>query len=224
MPRQQSATAGFGLIELIVVLIILGGIFLLTLKGAALIAPMRAYITVQQLNQYKSAVFSYETDFKSPPGDDSAAPGRWGRTDALYSIGLAQVSYANNGRINGLLDDSGNATGEQYAAWQDLRLGGYVEGDKTLVGQSARPENLYGGVYGFAEDNLGLDQVLCLTRVPGTDALLLDKRLDDGIIATGRVRGTSQWDPVEAKNHFAAPDSAPYDPEKTYIICTPYVP
>ncbi len=222
---KHVPSRGFGAVELIVVIVVLGGIMLLTLKGTQLIAPMRAFVVAHQIERYQAAVLGYQTGQNAVPGDDPGAPVRWKqREDALFTLEGAVVSYAGDNTLNGLFDDSANAAGEQYMAWSDLRAGGYLPGDPKLTGQSARPENTYGGVYGFAEDNLGLQQVLCMTRVPGRDAEILDTRLDDGKIATGRLRGTSQWDPVEAKNHFAAPDSAPYDPEKTYIICLPMLP
>jgi hypothetical protein len=215
---------GFGIIELALVIVILGIAFVLTLKGTALIAPMRAFVVSQQINQYRSAVLHYQMDFRGMPGDDPGAPARWGRDPALYVAGGRILSLAGDARIDGSLDDAANASGEQYLAWSDLRRAGFVEGDPTLVGISARPENTYGGVFGFAAQNLGLQQVLCLTMVPGTDAALLDKRLDDGNISTGQLRGTSQWDPVGRKNDFPEPDGVSYDPEKTYIICLPNTP
>ncbi len=219
-----KAHRGFGIIELILVIFILGTVFLLTLKGTVLIAPLRSYAVAQQIGHYQSGMMQYQADLMAVPGDDVRGSERWKRAVALYNIGGAPVSFAGNSKIDGFLDDSSNAQGEQYVAWQDLRLGGYVNGDPTLAGQSARPENTFGGIFGFAEDNFGLQQVLCLTQVPGHDAQLIDKRLDDGDVSAGRMRGTSRWDPVEAKNHFSAPDSAPYNPEKTYIICLPYLP
>jgi len=224
MRFHHSRTAGFGAIELIVVISILGMIFLLTLKGTALIAPIRATVVAQQIETYRAAISRYQADFLALPGDDPAAASRWQRTSALFTIGRATVSMEGDGKIDGLLDDSANAAGEQYVAWRDLRFGGYIEGDTTLEGQSARPENTYGGVFGFSEDNLGISQALCVTKVPGREALAIDKKLDDGNVSRGKLRGTSQWDPVEAKNQFGAPDEAPYDPEKTYIICLPYLP
>ena len=222
--RHNTSARGFGAIELVVISVVLGGAFLLALKGRVLVAPARAYVITQQIKQYQSAVLHYQNDFRALPGDDLKAPTRWKRSEALYTFGLSTVSLAGDGKIDGFFDDPGNASGEQYMAWQDLRKGGYVEGDATLVGQSARPENMFDGVFGFAEDNLGLQQVLCITKVPGRDAELVDKKLDDGNAATGLLRGTSQWDPVEAKNHFSAPDTGPYDPDKTYIICLPNMP
>lgn len=223
--RKHVLSRGFGAVELIVVIVVLGGIMMLTLKGTQMIAPMRGFVVAHQLARYQAAVLQYQADIGALPGDDPGSPMRWKHREyALFALGSAVVSYAGDNTLNGLFDDASNAAGEQFAAWSDLRAGGYVPGDPKLTGQSARPENTYGGVYGFAEDNLGLQQVLCMTRVPGRDAEILDTRLDDGAIATGRLRGTSQWDPVEAKNHFTVPDSAPYDPEKTYIICLPMLP
>lgn len=211
-------------IELGLVIVILGVVFIFALKGVDLIPRMRTPIVAQQITNIQNAVFAYQTEYRELPGDDPGAPRRWQRPDALYMSGGAVISFVGDGKIDGLFDDAGNAVGEQFTAWRDLRLGGFLTGDVALVGQSARPENPFGGVYGFAQDNFGLQQVLCLTQVPGTDALLLDQRLDDGASSTGKVRAGSGWDPVERKNHFPEPDAGLYDPEKTYIVCLPYMP
>ncbi len=218
---SHARQRGFGGLEIAIVVLLLGVIIVLTLKGTNLIAPMRAFVTVQQINQYKSAVAHYQSEFGSLPGDDAAAPRRWKRDPALFTFNGAIVSMAGDGLINGLYDDASSASGEQYMAWSDLRAATLVDGDPHLVGPSARPENIYGGTVGFAERNLGLEHVLCLTDVPGADAGLIDKRLDDAVISTGSFRATSQWDPVGAKNTFSQPDAAPYDTGKTYLICFP---
>ena len=222
--RHHPLKSGFGVIEIAIAIIILGMVYVFTLQGLTLISSMRAFVLAQQIGQYRSAMQTYLNEYRALPGDDPGAVGRWPRPEALFDIGKGLISMAGDGKINGLFDDPANPLGEQYVAWRDLRYAGYVTGDNTLVGQSARPETIRDITYGFAEDNLGLQQVLCLTRVPGEDAALLDKRLDDGVISTGKLRGTSKWDPVGANNHFAKPDEEPYDPEKTYIICLPYLP
>jgi hypothetical protein len=217
--------SGFGAIEVVIAVVILGMVYVFTLQGLTLISSMRAFVLAQQIGQYRSAVQQYEIEYSALPGDDPGASGRWGRPEALYASSTKlMLSLAADGKINGLFDDPGNTLGEQYVAWNDLRLAGLVAGDSTLVGQSARPETMGDITYGFAERNLGLDQVMCLTRVPGEDAARLDKRLDDGAAGTGQLRGTSKWDPVGANNQFEKPDTTPYDPDKTYIICLPYLP
>jgi len=219
-----SSRKGFSALEAVIAVVILGMLLVFTLKGLTVVSSMRAFVLSQQINQYRSAIQQYLAEYRAPPGDDVGAVGRWNRPETLFTTENGTISFAGDGRINGLLDDSSNPLGEQYLLWSDLRYAGLVEGDATLVGQSARPESMRGITYGFAEDNLGLEQVLCLTRVPGEDAAFLDKRLDDGVVGTGRLRGTSRWDPVGTNNHFSEPDVAPYDPEKTYIICLPYLP
>jgi type II secretory pathway pseudopilin PulG len=223
--RHHPIKNGFGVIELVIAIVILGMVYLFTLQGLTLISSMRAFVLAQQIGQYRAAVQQYQADYRALPGDDAGAMGRWPpRPQSLYTVGRAVLSLADDGKINGPLDDRGNPLGEQYMAWRDLRFAGLVGGDTELVGQSARPETLSDITYGFAEDNLGLQQVLCLTRVPGADAARLDRRLDDGVINSGQLRGTSKWDPVEAQNRFEKPDDVPYDPDKTYIICLPYLP
>lgn len=220
----ESPCRGFGVLELALMIVVLGIVFVFTLKGTALIPHMRAFVVGHQIDQFRAAVLQYQNDYRNMPGDDPTAARRWQRGDALYTTGGRVLSLAGDGRIDGFLDDASNAAGEQYTAWGDLRRAGYVEGDPTLVGLSARPENTYGGAFGFAAENLGLEQVLCVTRVPGADAALLDKRYDDDNISTGQMRGTSQWDPAGRNNNFSEPDVEPYHPEKTYIICVPNTP
>jgi len=215
---------GFGSIELLCVVIILGFVIVLTLKGTALIPSMRAFVLAQHVTQYQMAVSQYQTDYRALPGDDPDGAARWSRPSSLFNTDNGVVTLAGDGKIDGLLDDVTSPLGEQYLVWSDLRSAGLIGGDPTLVGQSGRPETISDISYGFSESNFGLSQVLCLVRVPGADAAYLDKRLDDGNIRTGRLRGTSQWDPVGMGNHFDKPDDSPYDPEKTYIICLPYMP
>ncbi|MCC6914379.1 MAG: hypothetical protein IT566_11810 [Rhodospirillaceae bacterium] len=206
---------------MIVVVVILGFVFLMTLKGRELVHATRGMLTANQLQQFQDDIVKYQAQYRALPGDDLHAPRTWGRTGSIYVVNGVAVSFAGDDRISGLLSDYANATGEQFDAWRDLRSAGLLEGDIDLVGQSAMPENLFGGQFGFAEDNLGLNNVICATQIPGEAALKIDQRLDDGRIGTGSVRATSRWDPIDAKNHFDAPDETPYDPLKTYIICVP---
>ena len=215
---------GFAALEFAVVIVILGIIFIITLRGAGAIESMRAIATVHEIRNYQNTLQNYLAEFHQLPGDDPAAPNHWGRPATITVVDGVRVSTAGDGLIQGELSDTLNPEGEQLMAWRDLRLSGLLDGDHTLIGQAALPEDYFGTVFGLAEANLGLEQVLCAMHVPGAVARYIDEKLDDGKVDTGRVRATSSWDPVNAKNHFDTPDKTPYDPSKTYIICIPYQP
>ena len=215
---------GFAALEFVVVIAILGVLFAMTLKGAVAIEMMRGVATVHELRNYQNVLQNYLAEFHQLPGDDPVAPRNWGRPATMTVVDGVGVSLAGDGIIQGPLSDPLNPDGEQLMAWRDLRLSGFLDGDQSLVGQAAQPEDYFGTIFGLAEENLGLQQVLCAMHVPGRVALFVDKQLDDGNISTGRVRATSRWDPVHAKNTFDTPDQTPYDPNKTYIICMPYQP
>lgn len=206
---------------MVIIVAILGFTFLMALKGRDLVHKTRGIVVAGQLRGFQVSVRQYEDQYRAMPGDDPAAPGRWRRTNSIYVVNGVSASSTGDHRIQGPLSDYGNATGEQFNAWRDLRFAGLVDGDTDLVGQSAMPENVFGGAYGFAEDNFGIEDVICATQIPGSAAALIDQRLDDGMIATGTVRATSGWDPLTTRNRFEEPDKSPYDPSKTYIICVP---
>lgn len=215
---------GFSFLELGIVIIILGVVFLFGLEGVTAIPAMRSVIVAHQIQGIQTAILQYLTDYGQMPGDDPAAAKRWRRPDAIFIQGTTPISFIGDGKIDGLLLDPNNATGEQYTAWRDLRLGGYLPGDNELVGQSARPENPFGGFYALAAANMGLENVLCATRVPGADAKLIDKKLDDANPSTGKLRASSKPDSDTGNEGVFSPDVEPYDPEKTYIICLPQLP
>jgi hypothetical protein len=223
--RSARPASGFSALEGIVAIIILGLGFAAVLKGAVVVDTVRAFVAGYKLQQYQARVLMYATTEKYLPGDDPGGPRKWGRPGAVTLLRNAPVSKVGDSKIDGKLSDQLNPTGEQFMAWRDLRYAGILDGDPELAGVSAAPENPFGGIYGFDEGNLGQKFAsLCLTRVPGRAAEMIDKRFDDGVIDKGSIVGTSQYDPVDALNHFEEPETQPYDVEKEYIICAPAMP
>lgn len=215
---------GFGLIEFVCAIVVLGIAMLLALKGGALLQNLRAVTTGYQLRQYQAAVMRYVAENRVMPGDDRYATQRFGREPAFMVQGGRVISKVGNGVIDGHLSDFGSARGEQIMAWNDLRSAGMVDGDPSAVGFSALPENPFGGIFGFDEGNLGqTGGSICATEIPGRAAAQIDDRLDDGNPSSGKVLATSRFS-VDVGNHFPGPDNAPYDVEKTYIVCVPALP
>lgn len=226
MKRRPSfrTQRGFGGLEVVIAVVILGVVFAMAMKGAALVETMRAFIATYQIQNYQYKVFAYQAQFNHLPGDDPEAPRRFQRERAVFINQGVPLSLAGDLKLDGKLSDALSPNGEQFMAWRDLRYFG-LEGDPRAPGASAMPENPFGGVYGFDEGNLGQKGgSLCATRIPGRAAQMIDKRLDDGVIDKGAVVATSRYDVASAGNHFEAPDSQPYDVEKEYIICAPIMP
>ncbi len=224
LSAEQRNQRGMTVIELVIAVVVLGAIFLFTLRGTTVVTSMRAIAVGHQLQDLQTRVLAYQSRFGELPGDDPAAAARFNLPPAVALIGGRGVSTAGNGRIDGRLDDNVAANAENFMAWRHMRAAAIVEGDADLAGASARPENPFGGIYGFDENNLGFEKgALCGTRIPGAAAFDIDKRLDDGVINRGSVRATSRFSPEEF-NHFDDADSQAYDVEKEYIICVPVLP
>jgi len=213
------------IIELSIAICLVGIVMILTMQGTALIQTVRGFVVSYQIEQIRNRVFVYQSQFSALPGDDAAAPARFGLPNAVSKLGGVDISFAGDSQLNGKLTEPLSPNGEQYMAWRQLRAAHLLEGDPALAGASAAPENPFGGIYGFDEGNLGQkDGSICATKVPGRAAEIIDKRLDDGVINKGRVVATSKYDPTVAHNHFDAPDSAPYNYDKQYIVCAPLLP
>lgn len=221
---QAAGQRGMSIIELTMTVIVLGITFVFALKGSVLVDNMRAFMTQNKIQHLQNRIFLYQAQFNSLPGDDPQAGRRWRIPEAVIRVGDAFANSRGDGRVQGDFFDSLAPNGEQFMAWRHLRRAGLLDGDPEAVGLSALPENAYGGVIGLDEGNLGQKVgSMCTTRIPGAGALRIDKALDDGVINTGLVVGTSRYS-VEENNHFSAPDSEPYNLEKEYIICVPIFP
>ena len=223
LPRRSSS--GLTIIELAFTISIVGLLLFLTLKGTVMIESFRAVAVSYELEQHQRLVVGYQTDFRALPGDDPQAASRWRREPALTTIALGvPASLVGNDVLDGKLYDFSSPTGEQFTLWRDLRYAGMIDGNPALQGQSSLPENPFGGFYGFDEGNLGQKSgSFCATKIPGRAAEIIDKKLDDGKINSGKLIGTAKFS-IEENNHFPAPDTAPYDIEKEYIICVPLLP
>lgn len=217
--RPRRFQRGFSAIETSIAIVILGIVFLLALKGTIAVQAMRALLTTYRVQDIRTAVNMYAAEARQLPGDDPVAPTRYRRPEAQAFVEGVLQSMAGNAKLDGLLTDTLNPNAETYMVWRDLRYAGFMEGDPTLAGDMALPENLFGGIYGFDQGNLGQkDGSLCLTKVPGYAAGMIDRKLDDGIIDKGTIVATARFS-IDQHNHFSAPDTAGYDVNKDYIIC-----
>lgn len=126
---------GFTLIELSVVIIIIGLIIGSVLVGKDLVRSAEIRSTISQIEQYNSAVRTFQTKYNGIPGDlkytDAAASG-------LYRITNAYVGYYGYGDGDGLVRNGSGAPGpnanmrlygEPFMFWRHLGEAGLINGN-----------------------------------------------------------------------------------------------
>lgn len=172
---------GFTLVEIAIVLVIIGLLLGGILKGQEMITQARIKNMANDFNGVTAAYFSYQDRYKTVPGDDSQAGGRW-------PAPLNVTPGNGDGTIAGPYG-SANAADESLLFWWHLRAAGMIAGPATGAGSTSQPSNAVGGIVGVQDSALGLNgPVICSTNVPDKIALALDTQLDDSRATTGSIR------------------------------------
>ena len=187
---SQRKQAGFTLVEIAIVLVIIGLLLGGILKGQEMITQARIKNVVNDFNGITVAVTSYQDRYRFLPGDDPNANTRW--------TTQAPASGGGNGAIVGKYNASVAAapTGaeESNLFWQHLRIAGFVPGATTGAGTGTQPPNAAGGMMGVqnavtAGVGLGFTGLtICSANIPDKVASAVDIQMDDGNSQTGQVR------------------------------------
>ena len=215
MKRTQ---AGFTLIELAIVLVIIGLLLGGVLKGQELINSAKVKNMAQDFRNIQVYVYSYQDKFKALPGDDKAAKQHVGAT--------------KDGDGDGVIAGAWNATKaadtESFNFWQHIRLAGLATGSTAVGDDTYLPTNAEGGPIGIqaasTKSITGLkgSYVVCSGGILGKFAKELDTAIDDGNTATGvmmtaktgEVDGSTAATPV---SNVATP--ATLDDSTKYTVC-----
>lgn len=181
--ERQAGEHGFTVIELAIVMVIIGLLIGVIIRGHSMIENAKHKAVINQANDLTNAFHTYLNQYGKYPGDDNTAAGRWATTNGN-----------NNGRIDGA---------EPFLANQHLALAGIITGTYNGTNQ-AIPIPRYPGsaslVSAFdiaAAPFTGL-QSLCtnvvrFTLLPAEAAQALDTTLDDGVWNTGKVRADAAY-------------------------------
>lgn len=185
--RNMARQAGFTLVEIAIVLVIIGLLLVGVLQGQEMIENGKVKNLANNMKGVSAAYYAYQDRYQAVPGDDAAASTRF----------TGAVNGGGNGAITGVFTAvAAPAVGaESNNFWQHTRMAGLLTGVATAAA-ALPPTHALGGLLGVqsnvtAAGNLTYGMtgpVVCAGSVPWKIAQSLDQQLDDGDSATGKVR------------------------------------
>lgn len=139
--NPMPAAAGFSLVELSIVLVILGLLVGGILSGQALIRAAELRAVSAEYARYRAAVNTFRDKYFAIPGDMTNAVKFWGAQAGGTTDGVDAACHALNetSPATGTVTCNGNGNGqidlppERHRFWQQLANAGLVEGTYTGV-------------------------------------------------------------------------------------------
>ena len=192
----KATQAGFTLVEIAIVLVIIGLLLGGILKGQEMITQAKIKNIINDFNGVTVAVTSYQDRYRAIPGDDPNATTRWTTQSPASGNGNGIVA----GKYNAVVA-SGAPTSAQESNlfWQHLRIAGFVPGLTMGTGSGSAPPNAAGGIVGVesgdtvAGTGLGFTAlIICFSNLPEKIASAVDGQADDSNPASGQVRAQLQ--------------------------------
>ncbi len=230
MQNKYARNAGFTLVEMAIVLVIIGLLIGGVLKGQELIESAKVKNLAADFRNVPMFLYSYQDKFRALPGDDANA--------ATHLKGATNATTPANSSGNGIIDgnwDSTTVTDESFLFWQHVRLAGLTTGasDLSTVTNAATalaflPKNVDGGQIGIesggahyikdvnAATYLPGTYVVCSSGILGKIAKQLDTLIDDGDVQAGSLRVVNMGHirGAAAENTTTALDDA-----TPYVVC-----
>lgn len=192
MKRNQ---AGFTLIEIAIVLVIIGLLLGGVLKGQELINSAKVKNLSADFKNTPVFIYGYQDKFRALPGDDANV--------ATHVTGGTACTPAAAGLCapgNGIIDGAWNATAitsESFVFWQHVRLAGLAPGPTDTTAADYLPKNTVGGTIGVTNaTNTAItgvkgSYIICSDSIAGKFAKQMDTTLDDGNTAAGSLQVTT---------------------------------
>ena len=207
--------AGFTLVEIAIVLVIVGLLIGGVLKGQEMITNAKLKRLESDNAGILAALYSYQDRYLQLPGDDNSAATRF---TVYVDAGATNASGDGDGVIDGPWDEppagspwSNVVTEESTKFFAHLRAAGLIAGGAL---EDTRPTNAFGGQIGIQDGALEMvGQITIFGGIEGSIAAILDGRMDDGVQNTGRVRSQIVGQPMLPTT---TPSSVGYSDSESY--------
>jgi prepilin-type N-terminal cleavage/methylation domain-containing protein len=188
--HMRSQQAGFTLVEIAIVLVIIGLLLGGILKGQELINSAKVKNLANDFRVIPTYIYAYQDKFKALPGDDASAD--------THITGATKATTPAGKQGNGVIDGNWNsttATDESFLFWQHVRLANLAAGPTATSDATYAPTNAVGGRLGITSatttqtvGGITGTYLVCSSGVLGKFAKQLDIQMDDGNTATGSMR------------------------------------
>ncbi|RLC32491.1 MAG: prepilin-type cleavage/methylation domain-containing protein [Deltaproteobacteria bacterium] len=174
---RRDRQAGFTLVEIAIVMVIIGLLIGGILKGQELIKNAKIKRLMKQVDELRVAVTSYQDRYGFLPGDDSAANTR--------PNGAGLTNGNGNGQIS---------TAEAPDMFMHLAASGLISGTYTTA-PASYPRNPFGGAYHVQWATISGKQThwFYTTMIPGEIGTIIDTSHDDGVNTTGSIRASAAY-------------------------------
>ena len=176
MKPNRKSEAGFTLVEIAIVMVIIGLLIGGVLKGQAMIENAKVKRVVKQADELRAAVMTFFDKYGVLPGDENLA--------AIPSGG-ADNEGNGNGQITGA---------EVFEVYNDLGLAGLISG--SYNGTTNLPSHAFGGAVRLQWLDPGPGAARHYFRfdnLPAEVCLEIDTKHDDSVWNTGSVIGSARY-------------------------------
>ncbi len=238
MRRNQ---AGFTLVEIAIVLVIIGLLLGGVLKGQELINSAKIKNMINDIRSTSTFVSGYQDRFRAFPGDQTAAQlvTNFGATPVTPFAGGAPVAAQagaggappnGNGHLDGNWNDPLATPSESFVFWSHVRLANLAAGATDVNDPNYLPRNADGGQIGIESGinaagaaapyitGMRGSYYVCMDGVLGRYAKQIDTTMDDGNTSGGSV----QVVPTGSPRGTAATGTAAVVDGSQYIVCAGY--
>jgi prepilin-type N-terminal cleavage/methylation domain-containing protein len=229
---MQNRQAGFTLVEIAIVLVIIGLMLGGVLKGQELINGAKVKNLINDFRTTSTLVYGYQDRFKNFPGDQTQTQldSAFGSNNSSACTPAAAGLCATN---NGRLDGNWNATdikSETFAFWQHVRLANLATGTTNTADTNYLPRNADGGQIGIesgiSSTGTGAPLIagmrgayyICSNNILGRYVKQIDSTMDDGDTASGAVRAIAS---TAERGDTATATTAIQDGQQ-YIVCAAF--